>query len=497
MSRDPQSAMLDFYNLKKDPFKTPDAYSPVGKRHELLEQLIHLNQFSHMALGVLAPKGYGKTTLFKLLSKQLQMQTDIQVVTFSPEGPISGIDLLQQLAVSWHLDDVADEKQLLLRQLRSHNLAHSAMGLRHSILIDDAEKLGQDGLETLHELVSGLPEEQAIGLTLFCKEGAVDLRSIYKPAESLHLIHLQALSNIDVFGFIQDHFIAAGHKQGLPFPAEVIEKLYIASEGIPSEVKKLTHEYMVAQAMEMPDSPKGSIPKLHILSISGLVLIILGSLLFQIFNNEKPKDDEDAKVLMLSDRLSTNAVVEKLNDAVAKVEARQVEPSNRASSESTSSVEIPVTLSKPEPIAANSVSPAVEATVDTAQMVEQDASTTGTSDVVEQSDSVDSITVVVPDQQVPEKTPGWIYLVDAKSFTIQLLGTRTEKSAKEFIDNQLRSDSFRFHKTIYKGADWYVVTYGLFEEKVLAENAIQMMPDSLKKQKPWIRSIQSLRDSSS
>jgi len=500
MSLDPQTAMLVFYNLKKDPFTIQDAYSPVGKRYELLEQLIHLNQFGHMALGVLAPEGYGKTTLFKMLARQLQMQTDMQVVTFSPDEPKAGLDLLQQLAVAWHLDDISSDKQQLLRQLRSHNLAHSAMGLKHSILIDNAEKLGQDGLYTLHELVSGLPEEQAIGLTLFCREGKVDLRTIYKPAESLHLIHMQALSNKDVFGFIQDHFIAAGHKQGIPFPAEVIEKLYIASEGIPSEVKRLTREYMLAQAGEVSGEVKGSVPKLHILSISALVLVILGSLLFQILNTETPESVAPPLAIDTAVTLTPNSVKDRLNSAVAEVEARQQDQSETESQNAGDVIEIPVAVSKPVPIASKVVLPIgaveIEAEVPIEVVAVEPTSAESLEAVAEDERAVELATEAAVTQNTfaSLEAPSWLDQVEGTSFTIQLLGARTEKAVKQFIDNQLRPDSFRYHKIQHQGADWFIVTYGLFAEKPRAVEAIALMPDSLKKQNPWIRSIQSIRD---
>lgn len=471
MSR--ESAYMGFYNLKKDPFAIPESYSPVGKRHELLEQLIHLNQFSHMVLAVIAPEEYGKTTIYNMLAKQLELQSDLQVVKFTPENSIPSIDLLQQIAHAWQVEDISFEKETLLRQLRSHNLSQSFIGMRHCILIDNAEVLGEDALNSLHELTSGMPEEQAIGLTLFCKEGSVDLRSIFKPADSLHLIYMQALSNKDVFGFIQDHFITAGHKQGLPFPPEVVEKIYIASEGIPGRIKKITKDYMIEQAGELKKSAPGAIPKLHIYAISGLVLVILGSLIFQIFSF-----GEGTKVIPEPTKTVISPVSEKLKQAVSKVESRQKEAGQTVDTEpkqneaGQSVIEIPIVLGE-KPVEAKSIT--------------QDALLP-----VPQQEVI--VAKETPVTQPPEIKKTWIDNVEPSAFTIQLLGARTQKAVTDFIGNQDRPESFNFHETQHEGNRWFIVTYGIYDIKENATQAVKLLPENLKKQSPWIRSIQSILD---
>lgn len=87
----------------------------------------------------------------------------------------------------------------------------------------------------------------------------------------------------------------------------------------------------------------------------------------------------------------------------------------------------------------------------------------------------------------------WLESRDKKHFTLQLLGVSTEESAKKFIlkHNTLKPLYFFQHKR--NAGQWFVVIYGDFENKKLAEEKANKMPASLTALKPWVRTFDAVQ----
>jgi len=87
----------------------------------------------------------------------------------------------------------------------------------------------------------------------------------------------------------------------------------------------------------------------------------------------------------------------------------------------------------------------------------------------------------------------WLESRDKKHFTLQLLGVSTEESAKKFIlkHNTLKPLYFFQHKR--NAGQWFVVIYGDFENKKLAEEKANKMPPSLTALKPWVRTFEAIQ----
>jgi septal ring-binding cell division protein DamX len=78
-------------------------------------------------------------------------------------------------------------------------------------------------------------------------------------------------------------------------------------------------------------------------------------------------------------------------------------------------------------------------------------------------------------------------------YTLQLLGARQLATIKDFIADQSSSEGFYHFSTRYKGKPWHVVIFGRYASRKDASRAVQTLPVSLQKLKPWARSIQSVK----
>ncbi|MBY4675583.1 SPOR domain-containing protein [Marinobacterium arenosum] len=77
----------------------------------------------------------------------------------------------------------------------------------------------------------------------------------------------------------------------------------------------------------------------------------------------------------------------------------------------------------------------------------------------------------------------------SRSYTLQMLGARAEKSARDFLADQADRSEFHYFSTIYKGKPWHVVVYGHYPSRDAANAALNKLPKALRQLKPWVRSV--------
>lgn len=528
MGKELSVKVLDRFGLKKDPFEIVNAYSPVGKRHEILEQMVHLSQFSNLVIAVVSPAGYGKSVLCKMLDKQLSAEKDLIVTRFNLVSRVSGMSLLQRLSEAWKLEAPSVNRETLLRQLRNDQLKRSTVGLRHCIIIDNAEFVDADGLQMLQALTTGLPEDRSIGLALFCHDSVVDLRSIFKPAESLHVIRLQALTQRDVYAFIKDHFRMAGAKKGVAIPPEAIENIAVDSEGVPAKVIALTREYMVAQSGVQLEGMGSQITKTQRIAIAvvGSAILLSGALFLvqSLFfnatsitpvvneplalptNAPAPASTKQVPISTVNNDLAAPTPQSALSVATPVNTAPAIAKETKATSASTPSVVSPVVNNEaptpsPEVVAAVTPSPEVtqsaEAPIIDATVVEKPSVANPPVTAPTVTKSVAAATPAAKTTVATKTTSAvsrdWLIKAAPTAYTIQILGSGNEPAVQAYIDGQANPNDFDYVRTTRNGDAWYVVLYRVFDTKDQAVALIPKLPDNIKAKSPWVRSVGSIR----
>ena len=501
------SKFLDIFGLKRDPFSLENAYSPVGKRHEVLEQMVHLNQFSNLVVAVVAPKGYGKSVLFDILAKQLKAEKDLIVTQFSLSSRVSGMSLLQRLSEEWKLEAPSVNRETLLRQLRNDQLKRATVGMRHCIIIDNVEYVDQDGLRALQSLTTGLPDDRSIGLTLFCDERVIDLRSIFQPIESLHIIRLQALSQRDVFAFIKDHFRIAGGKKSVPLPPDVIENIAVDSEGVPARIIELTREYMKAQSSAMGNHPEFELTRnnrIAIAVVAGAVLLGGASYLLQtqVFN---PKSIQPNTVQISTDVKPLVATVPADQQAPPKTVVVPVATSKPVVKPTPVAAAVTPAVVKPAAVTPAAVTPTPEP--ETAAVSKAPVVTPAT--VAVEAVAVEAVAKPVAVVSAPQPktvvssavatgilgpvSRTWLQRADANNFTIQIVASHQESAIRKYIDAQKNPEQFDYVKSSLDGSDWFIVVYGAYATNAEAKAVIAQLPDAVKEKQPWVRSVGAIR----
>ena len=77
----------------------------------------------------------------------------------------------------------------------------------------------------------------------------------------------------------------------------------------------------------------------------------------------------------------------------------------------------------------------------------------------------------------------------ANSFTVQIMGSRSEASVRDFVSGEVHAGKPGYFETRFQDRPWFVVVLGNFGERHEAVAAIEELPESLRSLKPWIRSL--------
>jgi septal ring-binding cell division protein DamX/type II secretory pathway predicted ATPase ExeA len=109
--------------------------------------------------------------------------------------------------------------------------------------------------------------------------------------------------------------------------------------------------------------------------------------------------------------------------------------------------------------------------------------------IIQNDDSVKRISITKPESRhYAYRDQSWLRSQSADYYTMQVLGSHNESTARAFIDRS-GQPSLIYVQSEYKGRPWYVVLHGQFESKSQADAAKQSLPSVLAQEKPWIRSF--------
>lgn len=84
----------------------------------------------------------------------------------------------------------------------------------------------------------------------------------------------------------------------------------------------------------------------------------------------------------------------------------------------------------------------------------------------------------------------WIRKQNKNHFTLQLLATHTQKTAKSYLKKFSLKEEAAIFTTQRKGEDWFTLLYGSYPSKSAAQAAASKLPAGV--DKPWIRSFSSV-----
>lgn len=526
------------YGLSMDPF-ADDQHFPLytgGQRRQILDQLLHVCQFSNNLLVVLGGYSVGKTRMAQALIDSLDDADDICFL----EGQItSSFDsLMESVLAQFELPDIDTFTEFVRRQSESDGLA--------VLIVDNAHHLPDDVLLQLIELI-GPGDETRIHLVFFAESHllprlqGLDVQDV--AVSDFQLIKFSLAETVDYLNFRMEMADYLGPEL---FTEANVEIWWRQSRGQLLELHQYAQDKLLASASASSAPPsarkvsygKKGLPVPHIVGAAALGAVLIMGLVY-LGGESSPK--EPAKltsipVPKISEQLAAAPQSASAPEAVASVAAASVAAvgdSAVPAPAQTVPLEQPTatlpaatavaSAAAPAPAATAAVqSPAPESQVVKQSVVPLVKTNTIVPAVASQKASapaavkkVDETKVVAvqPEKAIAKKVESLPVekakvVADAggyseqektllswgeSEFTLQLVGLSTEKAVRDFIAQQPNKKDLLLFKSLRQGKDWFVVVAGRYPSSAKARQAVALLPESQRQAAPWSRDVKTIQ----
>lgn len=499
---------LEYYQFEHDPFigRGSSFKFFAAKRRSVLVELHHLARYSKLMLVVTGPQGSGKTVLRQALVASSKEPVKSIVITAALNADAAS--MLQQVSAALGLAhaEIADVLQHIEQLLITGQEVH--------LIVDNAECLDESAFLFLQRIAQGINDASARVFVFSDSVICPLLKKVADNADLHHVIGLEAWDPSEVNEYLAQRLAAAGQDLEVFTDAQLVQ-IYTESKGWAGQINQVAKRILLEQ-MEPAQSKRqarSSIPFKYLTAAGVLAgLLLLAWFMPSLLKDNKQSASQieatlsvplpvEKTVIVNSDKTVTLAlpldvplepvVREPMAQALAS-EPEEQESGHELSmsapvveqlgSETVEVIPAPVPVSTPPNPSAEIIT---ERKVPSVPLAAKTAPA-HPSVTVTQPAQVDS------SEALQTRADHQWYMQQAKArYTLQVLGTRSESTAKAFVA-QDRAQYHYFRKQ-HQGQPLYVVTFGSFADRAAAQAAINRLPDKVRQDKPWPRTILSIQ----
>lgn len=512
MDREQTPDYLEHYALNSAPFSSqPDErfFYAGAALMQRLDLLTHLTQFGEALVVVTGPEGSGKTTL---LNHFTDYANDAWLLC---RGSATDLDRLPALLAECLGCEENDDPQAMLAAWRDAGDDSQLLVL----LIDEAGRLTPEQLESL-SLLLGDPAGSQVRVILFGDEKLEETVNRARSAQMLHQnvqsLEVPRLSEEETAAYLMYRLAVAGYSGESPFTPTEVRAICKAGDGRPDAINRLADQALREHVARQRGHRAGAggrrragvAPWAAGIAVAALV----AALVWQMFGAgperpgtagtrelplplpeptpaEAPASPQPAQPLPVETEPESEPAGEAAPPALTTAptapspEDTGTEPAEPAAPGSPSAAPAGT---GPAPVAETPPPPAVAETPSTPPAVTAPpaapAGTMPAAAVVEP--------VTAPPAALAPHGEDWLRARTADHFTLQLLGSRSEQSVRDYIRRyHLDPTKLAVYKGRFKGGDWYVLLYGDFADKQAALKARDGLPAGVRAARPWPRSF--------
>lgn len=537
-------AFLAHYQFSHDPFaaRVPGFRFFPAQRKPVLGQLHHLARYSQLLLVVTGPHGSGKTLLRQALVASTNKQS-VQSVVISARGAGDVGGVLRQVAQGLGM------QQMDVRSILAQVSQLALTGQEVYLLVDDAEQLADAALDTLFTLAAGSADGRP-HVFLFAESDILPrLELLADGEERFHVIELLPYSEDETREYLAQRLDGAGQGVDLLSDDQVID-IHLSSGGWPGAINQAARDVLVESMLASRSgggtASSGGLPKKHLLAVAVVAVALGAAWLMQGRTESTPPMVAETPIELVPQ----GAVSAPVDAGKSAMQTAAVPGAGAAVEFSGASQPLPLPLvgeAQPvireplaqasgmqegeeggvaetqTPVPAVAPSAAVVTPVPVSAPVVPTVASAPPAPTVAPKPASDQVSVqpVAVAKPAPVPTtpaakpvavkpaapvakpasavasaapaPGgeWYASRPAGNYALQILGTRSESSAKAFVSKN--GDEYRYFKKLHQGQPLYVVTYGQFSSRTAAQAAIKSLPASVQAGKPWPRSFASIQ----
>jgi len=494
------------YGLSIDPF-VDDPHFPFytgAQRRQLLDQLLHLCQFSHNLLVVAGDYGVGKTRMAQALIDALDDADDICFV----EGQItSDIDsLLAEVFAQFELSSLLEFTEFCKKNSEQDGLV--------VLIVDNAHHLTD---EVVVALLNMLQENSAsrLHLVLFAEPHLLDrLENINAPDLVLTDFLLERLSLHEAVDYLNFRMEMSDYLGPEVFAENKVESWWRQSQGQLLSLHEYAQEKLLASVATVQTSKPYKANQLvpHIVVTSVLMSGLLLGYLY--FGDDSPAEDvipiaapsakeATAQVASHSPALSASTSSTNIAGSLESDKYAEAAGARDIASPVSSMRDANLDGAQLAGVIKQSVVPLAQTNVlkDSLQKSAQTSNRQASKEANKIAGSSEPSGVAVQPKsksaglELAKPASGFsdqekvILGWGSSEFTLQLVGLSNEKAAHDFIAEQSNKKDLLLFRSLRQGKDWFVVVTGRFPSSAKARQAIQNLPSIQIQASPWPREV--------
>ncbi|MDF2155624.1 AAA family ATPase [Vibrio sp. CAU 1672] len=239
---------LSHFGFQIQPFAlTPNTEMFLGlaPHYEAIHTIMAAIQMGEGVIKVTGEVGTGKTMLCRKLIEQIEPQV---ALVYLPNPVLSGAQV--QLAVARELGIESDDPLLVVEQIQAQLVANRQTGKQTVLIVDEAQALSQEALETLR-LLGNLETAHAklIQLVLFGQPELDERLCSHQLRQFRQRItfscQLRPLTLAEGVAYINNRLEKAGDAGGV-FSMAQKKAIWRAASGIPRLINQICHKALLA-----------------------------------------------------------------------------------------------------------------------------------------------------------------------------------------------------------------------------------------------------------
>lgn len=247
---------IDCYGLREHPFKmSPDARLFFASR-------AHSRAYAHLLFGLAQKEGFivvtgevgaGKTTLIERLCSELPAADHAIARVMTTQ--VDADDLLRLVAVAFGAE-AEGHKPEILRAITSRLWAGiTERGMRHILIVDEAQALPVPALEELRMLSNITEGERALLQVVLMGQPQLR-RTLARPdldqlrQRILAAYHLGALTREETHQYIRHRMTAVGWTGSPAWEPEALDIVHRHTDGIPRRINRLCARILLSGSLE-------------------------------------------------------------------------------------------------------------------------------------------------------------------------------------------------------------------------------------------------------
>lgn len=484
----------------RDPFGSKDAsvYFASEEGNQQLALLEHLSRYSSLLSVVQGPQGSGKSRFLMEFARHQDESTIVSHVKASML--MTAGQLLQAIyaGFSGHFSQPPNETTFGPLLKFSHDLEEK--GQAALVLVDNAQELNTDAVTMLLDMMSLATENQTVPhIVLFSEHSLARNLDSFQSTRYEQLSHsftLAPYSLEQTRAYLLHRVRAVGGSINLPFNDKQITQIYLESGGYPGRINSIAQAMMgkgKSGKAKMRFNLAMGFPLVHMALLSLVMLGILMAVLFSDQTEENTVADRSSNVIPLSPRQGQSS-----SETIARIDAMQRQIGQEGElvlPELTAGTSLPA-ISMSSPLDSSSTSPEAEPSPPTSQPALPTAPirTLAAEPAPVVADVVQPKAEPVTEVPDPFDKTRWWQSQNPNRYTLQLLGTHNINTVKNFIRDQGSIDTFSYFKAKHNERDWYVVVYGLYQNRSEAIAASESLPRDIRDLNPWARSARGIQD---